>query len=394
MPHPAPDPVTRDWALRARRLEALCTLAAETAGMVETEPVAEAVLGSLHGLLGADCALVRLPDEERVRSWAAARDGGPADHLSALLDAAGEGWVELEGGGCALVLSLPAGSGTTGRLGVAWSGIQDDREEIASIAELVVAQTDAALRGVRAYARLTETAYRRERFFSAMSHDLRTPITAIVGYSELLADGIVGELTSRQSEMVERISQVSGHLAQLVNDVLDLARLDAGGMDLHPRDAGMGELVEDALPAVEPQARAKDLELSVSLGSAAGLLVRADPQRVRQILVNLLSNAIKFTPSGAVVVAAGSDAERAWIEVRDTGPGIPAGAEEDVFEEFLQIAAGTRSKGEPGSGLGLAISRRLARAMGGDLTARNVPEAGAVFTLLLPLALDGEADTR
>jgi signal transduction histidine kinase len=394
MPDAAPDPVTRDWALRARRLEGLCALAAETAGMIETEPVAQAVVGSLRGILGADCALIRFPGEERVRSWSAPAGDACADALSELPDTEAEGWVELEGGGCALVLSLRSGNGAPGRFAVAWSRIPDDREEIASISALLVAQTAAALSGVRAYARLTETAYRRERFFSAMSHDLRTPITAIVGYSELLADGIVGELTGQQTEMVERISQVSAQLAQLVNDVLDLARLDADGMDLHPRDVSLGELVDEALPAVEPQARAKDLDLRVALGGAAGLLVRADPQRARQILVNLLSNAIKFTPSGAVAVEGGSDGVRAWIEVRDTGPGLPSGTEEDVFEEFLQIAAGTRSKGEPGSGLGLAISRRLARAMGGDLTARNVSEAGAVFTLLLPLARDGEADTR
>ncbi|HEX5872328.1 MAG TPA: HAMP domain-containing sensor histidine kinase, partial [Longimicrobium sp.] len=220
--------------------------------------------------------------------------------------------------------------------------------------------------------------------FSAMSHDLRTPITAIVGYSELLADGIVGDLNGQQLEMIERISQVSGHLSQLVNDILDLAKLDAGRMEFHREEVRLGELVDEALVAVEPQARSKKLELRMEIDAQRDALLRVDPPRVRQILVNLLSNAVKFTEHGEVAVVAGSGEGRTWLEVRDTGPGLPAGSEEAVFEEFLQIAAGNKSKREPGSGLGLAISRRLARAMGGDLVARNGPGSGAAFTLVLP----------
>ncbi|HEU0298639.1 MAG TPA: ATP-binding protein, partial [Longimicrobium sp.] len=204
--------------------------------------------------------------------------------------------------------------------------------------------------------------------------------------SELLADGIVGELNGQQLEMIERISQVSGHLSQLVNDILDLAKLDAGRMEFHREEVRLGELVDEALVAIEPQARSKKLELRMEIDAHRDALLRVDPPRVRQILVNLLSNAVKFTERGEVAVVAGSGDGHTWLEVRDTGPGLPAGSEEAVFEEFLQIAAGTKSKREPGSGLGLAISRRLARAMGGDLVARNGPAGGAAFTLVLPPA--------
>jgi signal transduction histidine kinase len=228
---------------------------------------------------------------------------------------------------------------------------------------------------------------RRDRFFSAMSHDLRTPITAIVGYSELLQDGIVGELTERQQEMMGRICQVSGHLSQLVNDILDLAKLDAGRMEFQLLPIPLGELLDAAIATVEPQAAAKGLRVHVQ--GSSDVVVSADEPRVRQILVNLLSNAVKFTESGEVAVSAGVDGERGWIEVRDTGPGLPGGSEEAVFEEFLQLAP--KGKREPGTGLGLAIARRLARAMDGDLTARNVDGSGAAFTLYLPSHRDTEA---
>jgi signal transduction histidine kinase len=169
-----------------------------------------------------------------------------------------------------------------------------------------------------------------------------------------------------------------------VNDIMDLAKLDAGRMEFHLERAVLGELVEEAILAVEPQAEAKGLPIRLEVDEVRDLPLRLDAQRVRQILVNLLSNAVKFTERGEVTVAAGADGGRPWIEVRDTGPGLPAGSEEAVFEEFLQVAVGTKGKREPGSGLGLAISRRLARAMGGDLAARSRADGGAAFILLLP----------
>jgi signal transduction histidine kinase len=157
-------------------------------------------------------------------------------------------------------------------------------------------------------------------------------------------------------------------------------------MEFHVEPVRLGELVDEAMVAVQPQARSKGLEVQLRVGGYADAVVEVDSGRVRQILVNLLSNAVKFTESGAVILEAAVEDGRGWMRVSDTGPGIPAGSEEAVFEEFLQIASGNKAKREPGSGLGLAISRRLARGMGGDLTAASAPGGGAVFTLVLPVS--------
>lgn len=376
-----------DWERRARRLEALSGFSAETAGVVDTEEIWRLLCGRLIAVMGADAAALDTPLINGTHTWPG-DDGGGEDgpwmsigRLAAEVGADPR-WTELPGGGAALLIPLSHAGEPLGTLAVGWrepARAEDDP----AVSEMLARQTAAALANARAYARLTEAAFRRERFFSAMSHDLRTPITAIVGYSELLADGIVGELNGQQLEMIERISQVSGHLSQLVNDILDLAKLDAGRMEFHHEEVTLGELVDEALVTVEPQARSKRLELRTDVDIHRETLLRVDPPRVRQILVNLLSNAVKFTEEGEVAVVAGRDDLGTWLEVRDTGPGLPAGSEEAVFEEFLQIAAGNKAKREPGSGLGLAISRRLARAMGGDLTARS-GAPGAVFTLVLP----------
>jgi signal transduction histidine kinase len=373
-----------DWERRARQLEALCCLAAETAGVVDAEQVWRLVCGRLSEALGADAVALASPLVPDARAWAGGEDGD-RDAVESLARGDGDETrrVELADGGAAIVVPLRHGGEALGTLAVGW---RDARraEDDATVVAVLSRQVSGALANAQAYARLTEAAFRRERFFSAMSHDLRTPITAIVGYSELLADGIVGDLNTQQLEMIERISQVSSHLSQLVNDILDLAKLDAGRMEFHHEEVRLGDLVDEALVAVEPQARSKKLELRIDVDPHRDTVLRVDPPRVRQILVNLLSNAVKFTDQGEVAVVAGREGERTWLEVRDTGPGLPAGSEEEVFEEFLQIAAGTKSKREPGSGLGLAISRRLARAMGGELTARSGAGRGAAFTLALP----------
>ena len=393
MPHADAPPIaaapTGDPQARAHRLEALCALAAETAACTDPAELWQRIRGALGPVAGADAAALAAPGLDAPLAWRAAADTDEADGgaLAGLLAAAGHEAreVPLPGGGTALVTPLRHRDEACGTLLVGWSGADEVGGEAREAAALLAAQAAGALANARAYARLTEAAYGRERFFSAMSHDLRTPITAIVGYSELLVDGIVGGLNRQQQEMVERISQVSAHLSQLVNDILDIAKLDAGRMEFHLEQVHLGELVEQALVLVEPQAAAKGLALRTEAAEALRAeRVRVDPDRVRQILVNLLSNAVKFTEAGQVVVLAGTEGGRAWIRVRDTGPGLPAGAEEAMFEEFLQIAAGTRSKREPGSGLGLAVSRRLARAMGGELRAANAPGGGAAFTLVLP----------
>jgi signal transduction histidine kinase len=386
-----------------RETERLRALAVATADTVDPDEIFNLICDALPGLLGADFALAALPLFDAPREWCAGPEP-PREavaRLEQLVDQARTGGetvvaadgAEVEGArvvpppfgsATAVAVPLPGEGAASGALLVGWHGARALDAHTLRLVETLARQAAAAFRNAARYEALRLAAVRRERFFSAMSHDLRTPITAIMGYSELLQDGIMGDLDPHQHEMVERICQVSGHLAQLVNDVLDIAKLDAGRMEFHREPVTLGELVDEALVAIEPQARSKGLEVKEEIDGHRDAVLDVDAGRVRQILVNLLANAVKFTERGTVTLEAAVYEGRSWIRVSDTGPGLPAGAEEAVFEEFLQIASGTKAKREPGSGLGLAIARRLARAMGGELTAANRDEGGAAFTLHLP----------
>jgi signal transduction histidine kinase len=393
----------------ARALQVFREVALATSASLDTDEILEIVRERARGLFGADLAVVALAERGWSDLFRAAGERTPPARLQELVRGAmrtGESQVLREfprddaqlplaewnaaadGFRAAVAAPLRFDDRLRGVLLVAWRDPAAVADETVQLAETLGVHAAVALHNARLYEELKRSTQARDRFFSAMSHDLRTPIAAIVGYSELLADGIVGQLSGKQQEMVERISQVAAHLTELVNDILDLAKLDAGRVELHPEPTVLGEVVRDAVVAVEPQAAAKRLPLRLDLDSAGGETVLVDPVRVRQILVNLLANAVKFTDAGEVRVDAGLDAERTWITVRDTGPGLPTGSEEAVFEEFLQLAAGRGGKQEPGSGLGLAVSRRLARAMGGELAVESSPGEGSAFTLYLPLDIE------
>jgi signal transduction histidine kinase len=390
-PHPtAVAPADADAGARVRELETLRAMAVAAADTVDPEEIFSIVCRALAELAGAEITLTKFALFDAPRQWCGAGDppAGARERLLVLAEEAhANGRTATASDAEVSAVAVPlAGEGgaSAGALVAGWLGTREADAETVRLVEAVATQAAAAFRNATRYDALRQAAVRRERFFSAMSHDLRTPITAIMGYSELLQDGIMGDLDPAQMEMVERICQVSGHLAQLVNDVLDIAKLDAGRMEFSREPVTLGELVEEAMVAVEPQARSKGLEIRLMIDGWRDELLKVDAGRVRQILVNLLSNAVKFTDDGAVTLEAAVEAGRSWIRVSDTGPGIPGGSEEAVFEEFLQIASGTKAKREPGSGLGLAISRRLARAMGGDLTAASADGGGAAFTLHLP----------
>jgi len=240
------------------------------------------------------------------------------------------------------------------------------------------------MRDVTERARLVEEAARatsmKERFFAQMSHELRTPVNAVLGYSSLIADGLAGEAPPAVLEMVGRIRRSAQHLLELVNDVLDLSRLEAGKLRIEPEEFDLAALVRDTLPSVEPQAVAKGLALTVT--GAPSLRITSDPARVRQILLNLISNAVKFTEGGSVTIDVsplGDD--RARLSVADTGVGIAPEDLERVFGEFVQVGPPK----EGGTGLGLTISRRLAHLLGGELTAESAVGRGSRFTLILPV---------
>jgi signal transduction histidine kinase len=229
----------------------------------------------------------------------------------------------------------------------------------------------------------------RDRFVAMMSHEMRTPLNAILGYSELLELGIEGQMNDAQRRNLDRIRIGSRHLLALINDVLDLARADARKLELDIRAVDLNAVIEEISALLENQAKQKGLTLRHELAPSTPL-VAADLQRLRQILTNLAGNAIKFTERGEVAITAHAshDGRTVAIEVGDTGIGIDPAALPNVFSEFFQADnALTRNYG--GSGLGLAISQRLARAMGGEITAASVPDRGSTFTVTLPVAAEG-----
>ena len=221
-------------------------------------------------------------------------------------------------------------------------------------------------------------------FLATMSHELRTPLNAIDGYAELMELGIRGPLTDAQREDLARIRRSQKHLLGLIDDVLSFARIESGRMTLDlvpvPLDEALGALEE----LVAPQLRAKGLRYDY-LRTTTDVWVRADPERLRQVLINLLSNAVKYTDDGTIIVEAAVEGEDAVVRVRDTGRGIPAEKLDAIFEPFVQVEQGLTRR-STGSGLGLAISRDLARRMGGDLTVESSVGGGSIFTLRLPRA--------
>jgi signal transduction histidine kinase len=232
-------------------------------------------------------------------------------------------------------------------------------------------------------------------FLAIMSHELRTPLNAILGYSELMELGISGDLNDSMRKQVGRIRVSAKHLLGLVNDILDLAKVEAGRLSVAAERFSVQPAVIAAVTLIQPQAAAKNLDLEASPCDESLPSYIGDDERVRQILVKLLSNAVKCTePGGRITVearvadAAGQSRLRGrgpyvCVRVTDTGPGIDENKLDAIFEPFVQADTGpTRS--QEGSGLGLTIGRRLARAMGGDLTVESHPEKGSTFTLWLP----------
>ncbi|HEX6926824.1 MAG TPA: ATP-binding protein [Longimicrobiaceae bacterium] len=219
----------------------------------------------------------------------------------------------------------------------------------------------------------------RSRFFAAMSHDLRTPINAVIGYNQLLQLGSFGELSEAQMKAVDSLGRSAQHLLELINDVLDISKIEAGKLEISRELVDLRYLVMDTVTSVQLQAEQKGLLLRTELDKVEP--ITTDPARVRQILLNLLSNAVKFTSEGEVAVQLREQGGKPILAVTDTGPGIHPDDVEKVFEEFEQTRLG-RSGG--GTGLGLAISRRLALLLGGTLELETAPGHGTTFTLTLP----------
>jgi PAS domain S-box-containing protein len=248
-------------------------------------------------------------------------------------------------------------------------------------AELKLANEELARRQVELEKAITA----RSRFYASMSHELRTPINAILGYNTLLLDHIYGPLNEKQTQGVRRAQKAAKHLLELVNDVLDLSKIEAGKIELQLQPVPFPTIIEDLFVTMRPLADERGSDLSLVVEGEPRKII-SDPRRVRQILINLLSNAIKFGSGKPIQVTfIGLDDGSVRIDVVDHGVGIAPEDIPKIFDEFVQLQ---KTHNEQGTGLGLPISSRLATLLNGRLECRSVPGEGSTFTLTLPPNVD------
>jgi len=229
----------------------------------------------------------------------------------------------------------------------------------------------------------------KSEFLASMSHELRTPLHTIIGFSELLAEQLQGPLNEKQQRFIQHIHKDSLHLLELINDVLDLSKIEAGKSDLRYEPFDVSSAIEEVLSSIRPQGLAKSLHIETEVAVPTAL--EADRVRFKQILFNLLSNAVKFTPEGGTVrVEALVRDGFAEISVIDTGIGIPSEEHESVFDKFYQVGHTTKGVRE-GTGLGLAITKKLVEEHGGNIRLKSERGKGSRFTFTLPLDHAGEA---
>jgi two-component system sensor histidine kinase/response regulator len=245
--------------------------------------------------------------------------------------------------------------------------------------ELAAANRELELRGHK----LELATEVKSRFFASVNHDLRTPLNAIIGFSDLLAQETAGQLNDKQKRFVQHVGNGGRFLLQLINDILDLSKLESGQLELNREEFLVEAAVPEVLSSLTPLATAKKIELKSAIEH--DLRVSADPLRVKQVLYNLLSNAIKFTPEGGVVqVQAGRNGSYARLSVTDTGVGIRPEDQAVIFDEFRQVGEGSAKK--EGTGLGLAIAKRLIEQHGGEISVESEVGNGSRFTFTLPVA--------
>jgi GAF domain-containing protein len=230
-----------------------------------------------------------------------------------------------------------------------------------------------------------ETASRhKSEFLANMSHELRTPLNAIIGFSEILAEKMFGDVNEKQTEYLQDILESGRHLLSLINDILDLSKIEAGRMELELSEFGLPQAIENALILVRERASRRGIRLGSTIDPQLGM-IGGDERKVKQVLLNLLSNALKFTPEGGRIdVRARLDGEVAEVSVADTGVGIAAADQDAVFEEFRQV--GTADKKAEGTGLGLALSRKFIELHGGRIWVTSQLGAGSTFAFTLPLS--------
>jgi signal transduction histidine kinase len=254
-----------------------------------------------------------------------------------------------------------------------------NRDEIGRLATRVNNTSDELQ---RVYRELELASEHKSQFLANMSHELRTPLNAIIGFSEVLHEQMFGDLNERQLAYVEDVLAAGKHLLALINDVLDLAKIEAGRMELELSEVVLPDVLRSAVSLQSERASREGIELSLAT-EPEEFTITADERRLRQIVLNLVSNAVKFTPAdGRVAVSAHLEDGHAEIGVSDTGPGIAPAEQEAIFEEFEQTSAGRQAEG---TGLGLPLSRKLVELHGGSLWVESEVGDGSTFRFTIPV---------
>jgi signal transduction histidine kinase len=263
-------------------------------------------------------------------------------------------------------------------------------QETVDLLETLANQSVLAIQNARLFREIADKSTQLEaasrhksEFLANMSHELRTPLNAIIGFSEVLAEGMFGGLNDKQAEYVGDIMESGRHLLSLINDILDLSKIEAGRMDLEPSSFELPTAIDNAILLMSERAARKDIVIGRTLDERLGV-VRADERKVKQVLLNLLSNALKFTPPGGRVdVRAVRHLDTVEISVSDTGVGITPEDQDAVFEEFRQV--GTTARKVEGTGLGLALSRKFVELHGGKISVKSEVGVGSTFTFTIPI---------
>lgn len=240
---------------------------------------------------------------------------------------------------------------------------------------------------------LAEKAKKADRiksaFLATMSHELRTPLNSIIGFTGIILKELAGPLNEEQKKQLGMVQSSARHLLELINDVLDISKIEANELKLSVSEFGVKESIEKVLGMLVPLSEKKGLELRWDISDNVGRIV-TDKRRFEQVLMNLMSNAVKFTEKGSILLSCRREGDSYVISVKDTGIGMEKKELERIFEPFSQIDTGLSRKYE-GTGLGLSISKKLLELMGGKIFVESEPGKGSTFTVVIPVEIRGGA---
>jgi signal transduction histidine kinase/CheY-like chemotaxis protein len=383
----------------------------------ELEPVFETVVGQAVRLCGADAGLIYVLDGDVYRlAFAIGGSQAYRDYLSGVPIARGAGTLvgrvglerrpvqildvladpdyemhrAVELGGFRTMLGVPmlAGDKVIGVITLWREQVQAFGERTLELITTFAAQGAIAIQNAQLFRELEVAGRHKSEFLASMSHELRTPLNAVIGFSDVLLERMFGELNERQEEYVRDIRDSGRHLLELINEILDLSKVEAGRMELEPGPLSLPDLLEHGLAMVRERAARHGIAISLEVAPEVGV-IWADELKLKQVVLNLLTNAVKFTPDGgSVEVGARMAGEEAEVVVRDTGIGIDPADHERIFEAFQR---GGREARHEGTGLGLTLSKRIVELHGGRIWMSSRPGEGSTFGFAVPVRQDAKA---